>query len=54
MNRCQYCMPENGVDLSPANHILTTNEILRLIHIFTTYGGINKIRLTGGGMLINR
>jgi molybdenum cofactor biosynthesis enzyme MoaA len=42
-------MPEKGVDLSPANHLLNTNEILRLIHIFTTYGGTNKIRLTGGG-----
>ncbi|CAF1101798.1 unnamed protein product [Rotaria sordida] len=52
--RCQYCMPEKGVDLSPANHILTTNEILRLIRIFTTYGGINKIRLTGGEPTIRR
>ena len=43
-------MPEKGVDLSPANYLLSTNEILRLIHIFVTYGGINKIRLTGGGM----
>jgi molybdenum cofactor biosynthesis enzyme MoaA len=42
-------MPEKGVDLSPANHILSTNEILRLIRIFTINGGINKIRLTGGG-----
>ncbi len=49
LNRCQYCMPEKGVDLSPANNILSTNEILRLIRIFTIYGGINKIRLTGGG-----
>ncbi len=49
LNRCQYCMPEKGVDLSPANNLLSTNEILRLVHIFTTYGGVNKIRLTGGG-----
>ncbi len=47
-------MPEKGVDLSPANHILSTNEILRLIHIFITYGGVNKIRLTGGGTFYNR
>ncbi|CAF3909278.1 unnamed protein product [Rotaria magnacalcarata] len=47
--RCQYCMPEKGVELSPANHILNTNEILRLVRIFTEHGGINKIRLTGGG-----
>ncbi len=52
LNRCQYCMPDKGVELSPANHILSTQEILRLVHIFTTYGGVNKIRLTGGGMLL--
>lgn len=45
-------MPEKGVNLSPANNLLSTNEILRLVHIFTTYGGINKIRLTGGGMFL--
>jgi len=44
-------MPENGVDLSPSNHLLTTDEVLRLVRIFTTYGGVNKIRLTGGGTL---
>ncbi|CAM4859874.1 unnamed protein product [Rotaria socialis] len=50
--RCQYCMPEKGVELSPSNHILNTNEILRLVRIFTEHGGINKIRLTGGGTLL--
>ncbi|CAF0730686.1 unnamed protein product [Adineta steineri] len=52
--RCQYCMPEKGIDLSPANHILTTNEILRLVRIFTLYGGVNKIRLTGGEPTIRK
>ena len=42
-------MPEKGVDLSPSGNLLTTDEILRLVRIFTTLGGINKIRLTGGG-----
>lgn len=45
-------MPEKGVELSPSNHLLSTDEILRLVHIFITYGGINKIRLTGGGMFV--
>lgn len=49
INRCQYCMPEKGVQLSPTSHLLNTNEILRLVRIFTVYGGIDKIRLTGGG-----
>ena len=47
-------MPEKGVELSPSNQLLTTNEILRLIRIFTTFGGINKIRLTGGGTSVEQ
>ena len=54
LSRCQYCMPEKGVDLSPASHILTSEEILRLVRIFTTFGGIDKIRLTGGGTSFDR
>ena len=45
-------MPEQGVDLSPANHLLDTQEILRLVRIFTVLGGVDKIRLTGGGMSV--
>ncbi len=29
--RCLYCMPEEGVDLSPSSELLTTEEILRLV-----------------------
>lgn len=29
--RCLYCMPEEGVDLSPNSKLLTTQEILRLV-----------------------
>lgn len=29
--RCVYCMPEEGVDLSPGPDLLTTDEILRLV-----------------------
>lgn len=46
-------MPEKGVDLSPSSQLLTTDEILRLVHVFVNHGGINKIRLTGGGTLID-
>ena len=45
--RCQYCMPEEGVDLSPENDMLTTSEILRLTRLFVV-AGVTKIRLTGG------
>ncbi len=42
-------MPEKGVELSPSGHLLSTEEILRLVKIFSVFGGVNKIRLTGGG-----
>jgi GTP 3',8-cyclase len=45
--RCVYCMPENGVPLSPPAHLLTTPEIVHLSHLFVSQG-VDKIRLTGG------
>ena len=45
--RCQYCMPENGVELQPNNDLLSDDEIVRSAKIFASRG-INKIRLTGG------
>lgn len=45
--RCTYCMPEDGVDLQPASHLLQTEELLHLASFFRTYG-VNKFRLTGG------
>jgi GTP 3',8-cyclase len=45
--RCLYCMPEEGVPLSPPAHILTTPEIVYLSELFVGQG-VNKIRLTGG------
>ncbi|KAK2772180.1 hypothetical protein FQN53_004711 [Emmonsiellopsis sp. PD_33] len=45
--RCLYCMPEEGVPLSPAAHLLTTPEIVYLSSLFVSQG-VNKIRLTGG------
>ncbi|CAG5136430.1 unnamed protein product [Candidula unifasciata] len=49
--RCQYCMPEEGVGLSPKDHILTTVEILKLSRLFVSEG-VTKIRLTGGEPLV--
>ncbi|KAH3658687.1 uncharacterized protein OGAPODRAFT_15325 [Ogataea polymorpha] len=40
-------MPEEGVDLSPPEHMLTTEEIVKLARIFAQHG-IRKVRLTGG------
>lgn len=45
--RCLYCMPEEGVSLSPHEHILTTPEIVYLSSLFVSQG-VTKIRLTGG------
>ncbi|KKZ61563.1 hypothetical protein EMCG_00546 [[Emmonsia] crescens] len=45
--RCLYCMPEEGIQLSPAAKILTTPEIVYLSSIFVSQG-VTKIRLTGG------
>lgn len=45
--RCTYCMPEEGVPLQPAEHLLSTGEILHLAQYFAKHG-VNKYRLTGG------
>ncbi|KAL2435148.1 Molybdenum cofactor biosynthesis protein 1 [Exophiala dermatitidis] len=45
--RCLYCMPEEGVQLSPTARLLTTPEIVYLAELFVNQG-VNKIRLTGG------
>lgn len=45
--RCTYCMPGEGVQLSPPSHLLTTPEIVHLSSVFVNQG-VNKIRLTGG------
>ncbi|KAL7285568.1 hypothetical protein ACG7TL_000672 [Trametes sanguinea] len=42
-----YCMPSEGVELSPPEHILTDDEVIRLATLFVQ-SGVTKIRLTGG------
>ncbi|KYO43449.1 molybdenum cofactor biosynthesis protein 1 [Alligator mississippiensis] len=49
--RCQYCMPEEGVHLTPKSELLTTHEIITLARLFVKEG-VDKIRLTGGEPLI--
>lgn len=51
--RCQYCMPEDGVELTPKEHLLTTEEILRMSRLFVQEG-ITKVRLTGGEPLLRK
>jgi len=45
--RCFYCMPEDGIELSPRQQLLTDDEIVRLAELFVR-NGVTKIRLTGG------
>lgn len=45
--RCVYCMPIDGVQLSPAEKLLQTDEIVRMAKIFDAQGA-TKLRLTGG------
>ena len=51
--RCHYCMPEEGVAWQPRSEILTFEEIVRLVGVFTTLG-ITDVRLTGGEPLVRR
>lgn len=51
--RCQYCMPEEGVELTPGGKLLTSPEVLRLARLFVE-AGVDKIRLTGGEPTLRR
>ncbi|KAL2164247.1 hypothetical protein VTH06DRAFT_3463 [Thermothelomyces fergusii] len=51
--RCLYCMPEEGVPLSPPRELLTTPEIVMLSALFVSQG-VTKIRLTGGEPTVRR
>ena len=46
--RCQYCMPEEGLDWLKREELLTFEEITRLTKILVENYGINSVRLTGG------
>ncbi|XP_041979826.1 GTP 3',8-cyclase isoform X1 [Aricia agestis] len=45
--RCQYCMPAEGVSLSPRARLLSFAELMRLARVFAALG-VGKVRLTGG------
>jgi len=51
--RCAYCLPPGGVKWRPHGEILTYEEFLRLIAIFSREG-IRNVRLTGGEPLVRR
>lgn len=51
--RCQYCMPEEGVSLTPKDRLLSAEEILRIARLFVSEG-VDKVRLTGGEPMIRK
>lgn len=51
--RCTYCMPEEGIPVFGHTDILTYEEIIRLVALFSRMG-ISKVRLTGGEPLVRK
>ena len=51
--RCTYCMPAEGIQLSPKSHIMTFDEIFTIAKTFVD-NGVTKIRLTGGEPLVRK
>ncbi|MCF8323189.1 MAG: GTP 3',8-cyclase MoaA, partial [Flavobacterium sp.] len=51
--RCTYCMPADGIALSPKASLMTAEEIFAIAQIFVN-NGVDKIRLTGGEPLLRK
>lgn len=51
--RCTYCMPADGIVLSPKASLMTAEEIFAIAQTFVQ-NGVDKIRLTGGEPLLRK
>jgi len=51
--RCTYCMPADGIILSPKASLMTADEIFAIARTFVE-NGVDKIRLTGGEPLLRK
>ncbi|WP_416135556.1 GTP 3',8-cyclase MoaA [Aquimarina sp. 2201CG5-10] len=51
--RCTYCMPAEGIKLSPQQHLMSADEIFDIANTFVKLG-VKKIRLTGGEPLVRK
>lgn len=51
--RCTYCMPADGIALSPKASLMTADEIFGIAQTFAK-NGVDKIRLTGGEPLLRK
>jgi len=52
--RCTYCMPAEGLPVSPSDAIMTAAEIERLVRIGSADLGVRKVRFTGGEPLLRK
>ncbi len=51
--RCTYCMPADGIDLTPKPHLMTADEVVKIASAVVGLG-VDKIRLTGGEPLVRK
>jgi molybdenum cofactor biosynthesis protein A len=51
--RCTYCMPADGILLSPKAALMTADEVFQIAKTFVDHG-VDKIRLTGGEPLLRK
>ncbi len=51
--RCRYCMPKEGLSPGNDNHILSFEELVRLVGVAASCG-INKLRFTGGEPFVSK
>lgn len=51
--RCQYCMPEQGIDIVDRKELLTFKEMYRITRVLSELG-VNKVRLTGGEPFVRK
>lgn len=51
--RCVYCMPEEGLELSTHEEVLSYDEIVRICRLMAEMG-LKKIKLTGGEPLVRK
>lgn len=51
--RCTYCMPAEGIALTPKKELMTADEVFTIAQTFVN-NGVDKIRLTGGEPLLRK
>jgi cyclic pyranopterin phosphate synthase len=52
--RCTYCMPAEGLDWLPSEHLLRPGELARLLDVAVSRLGVTSVRFTGGEPLVAR